>query len=169
LGRLRSTAVPTIVGLRLASNFFGGISQMGGSRFHHRGSRDVSSRASLACGEGTAMVETRKLAAILAADISGFRWEVKQSKRAFWFSQLCTHVSPKPPRSGSRSSCTSSACSSFVGGEGRGCGDEYSRGKQRRRSHAFLPVCDGPTFCCRCPAPHALSIACFGRSKALDR
>src|SRR4029077_12921266 len=32
----------------------------------------TSNRASLACGEGTAMAETRKLAAILAADVAGY-------------------------------------------------------------------------------------------------
>src|SRR5580700_3470832 len=32
----------------------------------------MSNRASLACGEGTAMAETRKLAAILAADVVGY-------------------------------------------------------------------------------------------------
>ena len=35
-------------------------------------SRPRNSRASLACGEGTAMAETRKLAAILAADVVGY-------------------------------------------------------------------------------------------------
>jgi class 3 adenylate cyclase len=35
-------------------------------------SKASSNRASLACGEGTAMAETRKLAAILAADVVGY-------------------------------------------------------------------------------------------------
>ena len=35
-------------------------------------SRPTSNRANLACGEGTAMAETRKLAAILAADVAGY-------------------------------------------------------------------------------------------------
>ena len=34
--------------------------------------RSKSNRASLACGQGTAMAETRKLAAILAADVAGY-------------------------------------------------------------------------------------------------